>query len=239
MESIKGKKDKIKGKIKALLAKTTDSGATKEEMESALSKANQLMTEFFISEHELQDTESIKLEKFELTKSGFDLTYFYADLAFLFDCEYYYSHKNITFFGHEQDVALCGYFYNVISRTCLKEKDIYLKSENYKQLSRQFHGRTLAASFIKGFLVQIVYKMQEMYAEKEKNVSQSTGVVIFSKKEKVKSEFNNLNLTIRTEKEKQIKGERSAFTDGYEKGKDINISKGIDTYEKSNRLALN
>ena len=37
MENIQ---DKIKGKIKALLSKTIDNGATKEEMESALRKAN-------------------------------------------------------------------------------------------------------------------------------------------------------------------------------------------------------
>lgn len=179
--------DKIKNKIKALLSKTTDNGATKEEMESALRKANKLMTDFFISEHDLQDSEIINKcvsEQFELTKSGFDLSLFYTDLADLFDCQYYYNSKRIVFFGHEQDVALCGYFYNVISKTCLKEKEIYLKSEKYLQLKNHHHGRTLSSSFIKGFLIEVASKMREMYEERERNIPETYGLIVIEKKKK-------------------------------------------------------
>ncbi len=234
-------KEKIKEKIKALLSKTTDNGATKEEMESALRKANQLMTEFFISEHDLKDNEIIDKcisEKIELTKSGFDLSIFYADLAHLFDCEFYYNSKYITFFGHEQDVALCGYFYKMISKTCLIEKDKYLKSDRYNQLKKHYHGRTLSSSFIKGFLVEVVYKMQKMYEEREKNIPQSYGLMVVEKKEKVKNEFQELNLKIHFEKTKELKGERKAFEDGLEKGAELNLVQGISQSKEVSRYFI-
>lgn len=233
--------DRVKNKIKALLSKTIDNGASKAEMESALRKANQLMADFFISEYDLQDSEIINKcisEQFELTRSSFDLSLFYADLAYLFDCEFYYTSKRITFFGHEQDVALCGYFYNVITKTCLREKEIYLKSEKCLELKKYYHGRTLSSSFIKGFLVEVTSKMQEMYKEREKNIPETYGLMVIEKREKVKNDFKNLNLKINVKKLKPLKGEKQAFEDGLEEGKKIKLIQAIDSCEKSNRLAL-
>ncbi|MBB1194839.1 DUF2786 domain-containing protein [Flavobacterium sp. SOK18b] len=233
--------DKIKDKIKALLSKTTDNGATKEEMESALRKANQLMTNFFISEHDLQDSAIINKcvsEQFELTKSGFDLSLFYADLANLFDCEHYYNSKRITFFGHEQDVSLCGYFYNLISKTCLKEKDVYLRTEKYIQLKKHYHGRTLSSSFIKGFLIEVVCNIKELYKEKEKNIPEAYGLIVVEKKQNIKSEFKNLDLKIHHQKQNPLKGERQAFEDGLEKGKEISLVQGIENCKEANLLSI-
>lgn len=230
-------RDKIKNRIKALLSKTIENGATKQEMESALTKANQLMAEFFISEHDLQDIEIIKKcvsESFNLTKSGYDLTLFYADLARLFDCEYFYNSKTITFFGHEQDVALCGYFYNVISKTCLYEKDKYLKSDKYKRLKNYYHGRTLSSSFIKGFLIEVVSKMKDLYKDREANIPKEYGLMVVKKKEKVTKEFEELNLNIRVIKSKQLIGERESYNDGKQKGSEVNLVQGIESCENAN-----
>lgn len=233
--------DKIKEKIKALLSKTIDNGATKSEMESALLKANQLMTEFFISEHDLKDETIIskcKSESFPIVKSGFDISIFYADLAFLFECEHYYNSKTITFFGHETDVAMCGYFYNVIAKTVLKEKAKYLKSENYKFLSRFNHGRSLSANFIKGFLIEVVYKMKAMYKERQSNIPESFGLMVLNKKEKVKFEFQELDLDIKRQKAKEINAENEAFNDGSEIGKRLQLIQGIDENNELNKLRL-
>ncbi len=56
-----GSKNKIKKKIKALLAKTTENGASKEEAINALKKASELMKLYLISESDLE--ESIVNEK--------------------------------------------------------------------------------------------------------------------------------------------------------------------------------
>lgn len=230
---------KIKNKIKALLSKTVDNGATKEEMESALTKANQLMIEFFISEHDLKDSEIINKcvsESFELTKSGFDLTLFYADLATSFDCKFFFNKERITFFGYEEDVALCGYFYTMISKTCLKEKDAFLKTEKYVLLKKYRHGRTLASSFIKGFLVEVILKLRKMYQDRKKNIPETYGLMVIEKEKRVNDEFMDLKLKIRTKKQAPIKGERQAFEYGLRKGEEVALIQGIEESETKDKL---
>lgn len=234
-------RDKIKDKIKALLSKTIDNGATKEEMESALKKANELMLQFFISEHEITDDEIIEkciLKEVLLTKSAYDLSLFYADLSVLFDCEYFYNSRRIAFFGHEQDVELCGYFYNVISKTCLKEKDKYIKTENYKYLKRYHHGRTLASSFIKGFLVEVILKMKAMYDERKSNIPEQYGLMVIEKDKKVKKEFAKLDLNLNILKHKGINAQTEAFNNGLEAGKQLDLIQGINSCKQSNRYAI-
>ena len=223
--------EKIKGKIKALLSKTIDNGATKEEMESALQKANELMTAFFISEHDLKDESIINKcvsKSFDIVKSGFDISHYYADLAFLFECEFYFSKSKITFFGYETDVALCGYFYEMIGKTCLLEKSNFTKSVQYKILSHKYHGRSLSANFIKGFLLEIIYKMQEMYKDRQSNIPESYGLMVVQKTEKVKEEFLKLALKIGFTKPKEIANENLAFEYGREAGEKLKLIQGLD-----------
>ena len=232
-------KNRIKDKIKALLSKTIDNGATKEEMESALNKANQLMLENFISEHDLKDENLVNkcvLRQIDLVKTGYDLTLFYADLAFLFDCEHYYTNSKITFFGHEQDAELCCYFYNVIARTCLNEKDKFMKTNKYLILKRWHHGKTLVASFIKGFLVEICLKMKQMYKDRQSNIPESYGLMVIEKTQKVKFEFDNLDVKITREKQKAIKAESIAFENGIEAGKKVNLIQGLQTNKEAFKL---
>src|SRR5690554_1762073 len=60
------KNEKILKKIKALLAKTVDNGATEQEALMALNKANELMTEHYITEFDLKDIEEAKLITIEV-----------------------------------------------------------------------------------------------------------------------------------------------------------------------------
>ncbi|EKT3957673.1 DUF2786 domain-containing protein [Flavobacterium psychrophilum] len=225
--------DKIKVKIKALLSKTTDNGATHQEMESALKKANELMLQNFISEHDLKDFKVIEkciLKEVPLIKSGYDLTMFYTKLARLFDCEYYYNSKRIAFFGFEQDTEFCAYFYNVIVKTCLKEKEKYIKSSHFKEMRRMYHGKTLSASFIKGFQISVAEKMHQMYKERKRNVPESYGLMVIEKEENVKSQFLNLDLKIKSVKAKDVIVEQAVFDKGKEAGKTINLIQGIDSF---------
>ncbi|CAL2095837.1 conserved protein of unknown function [Tenacibaculum sp. 190524A02b] len=237
------KREKIKAKIKALLAKTTDNGASKEEMEAALSKANQLMVSFFISEHDLKDpyiAEKCVLKEVPLVKSGYDLTNFYNSLTRLFDCHYYYNSKRIAFFGFEEDTELCGYFYNFIVKTCLKEKAKYMKSKDYAYLKQLYHGRTLAASFIKGFINGISSKMNKMYNDRKTELSsEKYSLMVIDKKTKVKDQFESLNMKIKSVSMKQIIAEESAFNQGKKIGKNINLVQGVNQSKKQSTLSLN
>jgi hypothetical protein len=223
--------DRIKAKIKALLSKTVDNGASEQEMESALKKANELMLQNFISEHDLKDfaiIEKCVLKEVPLIKTGYDMTIFYASLARLFDCEYYYNKRRIAFFGFDQDTEFCAYFYNVIVKTCLKEKNVYVKSEHFQLMKSMYHGRTLSSSFIKGFLCSISDKMQIMYKERKRNVPESFGLMVIEKEQNVKNQFLNLDVKVKIIKEKDIIAEKCVFDRGYEEGEALNLVQGID-----------
>lgn len=240
---MENKREKIKSKIKALLSKTTDNGATKEEMESALAKAKELMVNFFISEHDLTDpyiSEKCVLVEVPLTKSGYDMSRFYHSLSELFDCKCYYNNERIAFFGFEEDTQLCAYFYTLITKTCLAEKEKYMKSEAYKELRKMYNGKTLASSFITGFTLGVSKNLEELYDERESELSKEQyGLVVVEKKAKVELQFDELGMDLRKARSKKLKAERIAFLTGVETGEELSITQGVHSYKKESTLALN
>jgi hypothetical protein len=237
------KRETIKRKIKALLSKTTDNGASKEEMESALQKANKLMVDFFISENDLSDpyiAEKCILKEVQLVKSGYDFGFFFSSLVNLFDCQYYYNNKHIAFFGFEEDTELCAYFYNFIIKSCLKEKVKYMKSSDYKGLKQFYHGRTLSSSFIKGFVKGVSIKINQLYNDRKLEIStERYGLVVTEKKIKVENQFKALDLEISRCSVKQVIAENTAYNSGKEIGKDLSITQGVHQHKKSNTPLLN
>jgi hypothetical protein len=230
--------EKIKGKISALLAKTVDNGATKAEMNSALEKANQLMLDFFITENDLKEKDKATInkcvsKKVEKVKSGFDLDLFLFDLHNLFDCKAFHNKYDITFFGYDTDVELCCYFYQMIAKTCLKEKERYTKSFEYMVLKKKVHGKTLSSSFITGFLLEVVLKLKKLYEERNSNIPQNYGLMLIEKTKNVQNQFDLLNLNLSNSARKKITiGELTAYNQGIQRGREFELIQGIEEDEE-------
>ncbi|MFV0536789.1 MAG: DUF2786 domain-containing protein [Dysgonomonas sp.] len=234
------KREKIKLKIKALLAKTTENGASEQEAISALRKAQELMLENFISEHEIKDpylAEKCIFKKIDKIQSNYNLTVFLGCLSDLFDCEHYFSQKTVTFFGFEEDTELCAYFYSFIIKACFAEKDKYLKSDEYKRMKTFYSGRTLAASFIRGFLVAISRKMQEMYKARKQQVSHEVGLMVVDKINKVQEQFKQQNIKLRNVTSSG-NYEAAAYHSGAQKGNEVSLTQGINNSNKERTLML-
>lgn len=241
MENAIENNDRIKAKIKALLKKTTDNGASQAEMESALKKASELMLENFISEHDLKEEDKEKLTTVivPLYKTWYDLGIFYNALAKLFDCEYYYqTHKGvIVFFGFQTDAELCAYFYTTITTACFAEKDKYTQSDAYQYLKQHYHGRTLTKSFIQGFLTGVRDKMRLMYQERQRNVPPQYGLMVIEKEKQVKSAFCILDLKINTKKIASAIVEETVYNQGLKKGSEFELTQAV-AGENKNSLRL-
>ncbi|MDV3675110.1 hypothetical protein CMU30_02190 [Elizabethkingia anophelis] len=234
-------REKNIARVKALLEKNTDNGATEAEAMAALTKANQLMKDWYILEHEINDPylgEKCVLKEFPLIKSGYDYRLFYNDLVRLFDCEYFYNSKRISFFGFEDDVELCGYFYNLIIKSCLQEKDNYLQSPEGIVAKKHHHGRTLAASFIKGFMLRVSIKMENMYKDKVSNLPQAVGLMIIKKEEKVKEQFLEFDFDIEVRSSGEIVFEKIGFDAGMEKAENFQLTQGISDYNSDKTLKI-
>ncbi|GAB0155923.1 hypothetical protein CHRYSEOSP005_11850 [Chryseobacterium sp. Alg-005] len=233
-------RDKIIKRVRALLEKNQENGATEAEAMAALQKANELMREYYISEHDISDPyvgEKCILKEVDLIPSGYDLGIFYNDLTRLFDCEYFYNNKRIAFFGFEEDTELCAYFYNLIVKTCLKEKDLYLKSPEGKEALFFYHGRTVSSSFIKGFLLKVSWKMEEMYKDKVSNLPEQTGLMVIKKDQKVKEQFNAMNMKIKTTKT-DLLYTQMGLQAGLQKGEEFHITQGLKQHKQDNTLHI-
>lgn len=246
--------DKIKRRISALLDKTVDNGATKEEMNSALEKANALMLEFFITENDLKRDQNQEIivkcvsKTVDIIKTHYDLSMFRYNLAILFDCASYVTtsydyvvvkgkHRKITkqtstFFGYETDVELACYFLQMIERSCIKEKDKFIDSFGYMCLKKQTkaHGKTLISSFITGFVFEVSLKLDELYKDRVRNIPQSYGLMVIEKTENVKKQYEEFQLNFKISKGRKKNyqiGEEQAYEKGLERGKNFELIQGI------------
>lgn len=234
------KNEKILKKIKALLSKTTENGASEQEAIIALNKANELMLEHYITEFDLKDVEEAKLITIEvpLFKTAYDLSLLYDPIAKMFDCMSYYNSERVAFFGFEDDVTLCDYFYNTITKACFKEKDVFQNSKKYRDLKRYgYHGKTIISDFIKGFIESVSYKMYLMYKNRKSSIPVEKGLVVLEKEQKVKFEFDNLSLKLKKARVKDLTYSTEAFHEGSEKGEVFNIHQPL-TSQQSNQNVL-
>ena len=77
-----------------------------------------------------------------------------------------------------------------------------------------------------------------MYKDRKSNIPQEYGLMVLEKEEKVKQEFNDLNLSIRIKKERDLQYEKIAFDDGKDAGEKISLTQGIEDCQESNRFAI-
>ena len=90
----------IERKINALLQKTVENGATKEEAFNSLKKANELMKNYSIEISDLKNpfaADKCVLEKLDLIKVGYDTTIFFYNLGKLFDEKFFIIKNKLVF----------------------------------------------------------------------------------------------------------------------------------------------
>lgn len=235
------KRENIKAKIKALLAKTTENGATESEAIAALNKAQQLMLDYLISENESRDpylNEKCIAQSIPRVKSGYDLTVFLGTLSSTFNCEYFYTNSAVTFFGFKEDTELCVYFYDFIIKACLAEKTKYVQSDKYKQVARIYHGRTLVASFIRGFLRGICAKMHDMYECRNKNLPNEVGLMVIEKDKKVKAQFAAAGHNPRVVKNHESEYIEGAYIEGLDKGESTHLVQAMTEHDQGSVLRI-
>lgn len=227
--------DKIKAKIKALLSKTVENGATEEEMNTAFEKANELMLLFFISKEDLEESladEKCIVKTIPLAKTGYKVNHFYGMLAQLFDCKVFWNDglQTITFYGYKHDTDLCVYFYHMIMRSCMTSLATYKKSYDYSYYvdSGFRHGRTLTFSFVKGWIQAVTEKMYNMWKARMQHHSDSTALVCL-KSSKVQEQYDQQNFKTRHVNTHLTKASGKAFASGYNSGEQFELVHAVDS----------
>ena len=130
--------DKIKGRIKALLSRTVDRGASENEAKIALEKATKLMTEYQITQHDLKTYSDDKIEEktIEISRQSVYMRGLLASICACFDCESYYTSgtKKVTIFGYKTDIDMTEYISSVAFTAIENEINKSKRSEDFECL---------------------------------------------------------------------------------------------------------
>lgn len=232
-------KESIKNKIKALLEKTEDNGATKAEAEAALTKAKDLMAAYFISEHDIKDSYAYKtcvFKRITKYKSGYTIDSFIIQMARLFDCLVYVQGKEIVFYGFEQDVDLCEYFFHYLTRVILHEKDMYMMSLEAMELKdRNIPTKSIISCFLFGFQQGLREKLESLYLQRNKQIHEESGLVVFDKINNVEQQLSKIGIKIKYSNRKVLLKSEEAQQEGYDKGLQIDLHQGLKDKRTSTR----
>lgn len=233
-------KDKLIAKIKALLNRTVENGASLYEAEVALKKANELITKHHISEFELNNysqKEDCKEIKIKFLRRSNHIKNLFHQVAKTFECEYCYTSSYGLFFGYETDLTIAEYIFNFCITSLEYEIKEYKKTLDYKDDIMVFSPNQVVNSFIGGFVNEITKKLKSLKSEKEEIVQTSTGTnLICLKNQAIVKSFELAHKDVKVTILKIAPSLKSAYDNGIESAKGYNLNRPIEKQNDNIKL---
>jgi len=220
--------DKILKRILNLLERNEKNGATRSEAETALKLANRLMTEYNITEFDLNKVDRSSFVDKPFNMSRLDVVNLFQKLAEAFDCESYYYKlkKEFHFFGFNLDVKLCLHFAQMLQDCLELEIKNFKKSEKYKELVSIYQPKIIIKNIIKGFSYSLYERFEGMRQEKIV-ISSGTSLMVI-KTQQVKNEFQRLYNNIKISKNSDWHLIKSAFMYGEDCADKVQFNKPVE-----------
>jgi hypothetical protein len=161
----------VKRKIRALIEKTPENGATESEFMFAMKKVGELLTQYNLSMSEVTLREQVCVTKtFQTDSKKRNVTWLATGgMVKLLGLKYWYTRTHIgivwNFFGLEQDVDMALYLCDFLQ----KAEDTATKEFKRSAIYREFTGSRIIAtnSFANGFGRRINDRLNEMARETE------------------------------------------------------------------------
>lgn len=162
----------VKRKIRALLAKTTDAGATESEAMFAMNKVGELLVQYNLSMNEVTLREEPCVTKaFSTGSKQRNVTWnIHSGIAKLLGVKVWFDRRSKgidwKFFGLESDVDMAIYLYDFIQKAERTASEAFKKTEIYR--SYEGHRKILTSNFQSGFGLRINDRLIEIAQENEK-----------------------------------------------------------------------
>ena len=212
-------RDVAKTKVAKLLALGTSLNSA--EATVALAKAQQIMSEWSLSitDIELGD-EKVSIAYIEMGKQSNDTYPIYSYLGSFLGVKTWlndgYKNKVACAAGYEQDLALFKHFVAMFEYTFESELKAWQKTEEYKKLKTQTHGRKLRINFRTSFNNTM---MNRLYMLTRSNVQKtSTGTEIIPLK------MANIKTYLEEEAGMKFRKASNGFSHGYGAGSDAGLN---------------
>ena len=226
-------KEKLIAKIKALLNRTVENGASLSEAEIALKKANELIAKHHITEFELKNfsqKEECEEVKIKFKRISNHIKSLFASVADAFECEYCYNTHFGTFFGYKTDIIIAEHIFNFVLSALEYEISEYKKTYDYQDDISVYSPNKVVNSFIGGFVAKIEQKLLELTKEKEDIVQHVTGTsLICLKKQALTTSFNLKHPNIKISVLKTAPSLSSAYRAGLESAENYNLNRPLET----------
>jgi hypothetical protein len=226
-------------KIKKILAKTQDAGCPVAEAETAFAMASRLLAEHNLSMEDVHSVDMTDQEKFvecEVMETG--RWSIENNLAFnivrrFFFVEGFFSHvgsgkKVLHLFGTQSNVETARFtFY-----TLLSSADQLWTAYRLKQGRPGSEGRMFRTGVLKGFndKMKDEREMQKMERDLMSGSEGGTTLVLVKIEDNIKKEMHKANPDLKKNtgpKFSGLQGDQSTLQAGYEAGKKLNLSRGI------------
>lgn len=223
------KRESILKRIHNLLNRTEEKGASKSEAKIALEKAGKLMSEYNITELDLQKINETYFKKEEIKFKRQSITDLLTTLGDAFDCIFTYkSIYNVGYyFGFELDVKMCVHFAIMLDDILEKEIKEYKKSYEYYKLKWNYQPTAIIKNFVAGFSEEVEEKLKELKRQREiVEVSNGTSLMVI-KSQQVSLEFEKL-FNPKIVKTPELILIKSAYLEGANRGESIQFNKPIE-----------
>ncbi|MGX7108449.1 DUF2786 domain-containing protein [Facklamia miroungae] len=226
---------KILAKIRNLLSLAED-GGNDEESQTALLMAQKLMLKHRISQQEVSDKERPEIILRSL--SVYKRLYWWEKvlvkiIADNFRCMFYIQsnrlphqqsvQRKIVLMGFPEDVDLCFQMFNIAADTMKYYSKLHLTQLSAEEL-RQSSLSQLRKSYYQGFMDGLKEKfdlqLKSMMKENEKYA------LIIQTPQSVKEKFNREITGLLTFNQPTLSRSNHAYEDGFQKGKNVNLSQG-------------
>lgn len=223
---------KAAARVKALLAKTVENGATEEEALAAMEKARAIMDKHGLTEEAVKaDAETIAPET--TLRDNFK-TYVIKDhlalqVAAYCDCKVWLQKRNGTYtlFGTEQDRQFAIWLLNSLDQFIRHATVRYMEEKGFKGGAGPW---PLQTGFMQGAIARINVRLRQLIEERCKNAATGTGgrSLVVVKNKLVENAFAKLNMKLRSGSGSGAqRGDGSAFTAGMAAGDRANFARPI------------
>lgn len=220
----------IVSKIKALLAKTVENGATEAEALMAAQKAGELMDKYELTMSEIEvREESCEEDTVNVgNKKAHPVQYVAMTIGAFTDTRVWMGGpgKTIHFFGLKKDVQIATYLTQMLRRAIDSEWETYKNSALYQMDPN--HGRSQRASFMNGMAGRLSKRLREMKQQREQAKPTGTSLVPV-KNQIVEQEFKKLGMKLTSTTNRTSIRSSGAYHAGVAAGNRVNINPGVGT----------
>ncbi len=222
--------DKLKARIQALRAKTTDNGCTEAEALSAAAKVAELLDRYDLSltDVEIREAACERLEYETRHNKRIPLEDCIGAVANFCDCRVWREKTptgdpRYVFFGLRSDIEAAHYLTELIDSAVRSELGRYKTSGEYQQFRHQ--DRHMAnASFTLGMVTSIAEKLTAMKAGRDQANNDARRHLVILKSAVVEAELSRLDVKLETVR----RPTRMVSPDAYDAGGAAGVSLAID-----------